>query len=93
MGVAGVLDGEVVEGELALHPRKEVVGGLEQADPDHVARSPEPGRRVLHGREVRDLAPVRVDARGHEAGLGRRRAACEGALIDVLVHRFGCLAG
>ena len=35
--VLGVLDRQVVQPELALHPEQKLAARLEQADPDHVA--------------------------------------------------------
>ncbi len=74
MGVARVLDGEIVQAELALNPPQELVGRLVQADPDDVAGLLRPGAGVLD-RDVDDPPAADIDAGRDDAGLdcGRRR--------------------
>ena len=38
MSLAGILDGQVVQAELRLHPSQQIGAGLVKADPDDVAR-------------------------------------------------------
>ena len=71
--VLGVLDREVVQPELALHPEQQLAARLEQADPDDVAVLAGPAGGALD-RDVADPAPVEVDARGDDARARARRA-------------------
>jgi hypothetical protein len=74
MGVARILDGEVVQAELALNPPQELVGRLVQADPHDVAGLFGPRAGILD-RNVDDAAAADIDAGRDDAGLvcGRRR--------------------
>ena len=49
MRLAGILDGQIMQAELRLHPLQELSAGLEQADPDDVARALRPFARFLDG--------------------------------------------
>ena len=59
--VLGVLDGEVVQLEFALHPVKQVAAGLPEADPDDMPLLPGPGAGLVD-RYVRDAAAAFIDA-------------------------------
>jgi hypothetical protein len=72
VGVLGVLDREIVQGELALHSAQELAARLQEPDPDDVPVLAGPGRRALD-RDVADPPSVEIDARGDDAGLGRAR--------------------
>ena len=69
VGVAGILDGELVQAEKPLQAAEERVGRFEQPDPDHMARASEPLRRRLDRPEFRHLASAGVHARRHERRL------------------------
>ena len=75
---AGVLDGQVMQAELVLHALQKIVGRLEQADPDHMARPARPFTSLLDG-DIRDPASARIGARRDDAVLG------------ALVHLSGAL--
>ena len=70
--VLGVLDREVVQAELALHPEQQVAARLQQADPDDVAVLAGPAGGAVD-RDVADPAPVEVDARGDDPRFGACR--------------------
>ena len=72
MRFAGILDGQIVQAELRLHPLQELGAGLEQADPDDVPGSLRPLARVFDG-YILDPASTTVDARRNNAGFGARR--------------------
>ena len=62
----GVLDGEVVQVELALHPVQELAARLPQADPDDMTVLLRPGARLVD-RDVGDALSARIDAGGDDA--------------------------
>ena len=76
VGVLGVLDGEVVQAELALHPLQQFAARLEQADPDDVAVLAGPVRRLLDG-DVGDALAGAIDAGGDDARLRASRRLVE----------------
>ena len=72
----GVLDGEVVQAELALHPVQEIAARLPQADPDDMPVLLGPHARLVD-RDVGDALSVRIDAGGDDAVFGTvGRARC-----------------
>ena len=62
----GVLDGEVVQVELALHPAQEIAARLPQADPDDMPVLFGPDARLVD-RDVGDPLSARIDAGGDDA--------------------------
>ena len=67
MGVLGVLDGEVVQLELALHPQQQLAARLQQADPRRRGRRGRPRRRRRRSGMSRSAPAVAVDAGGDDA--------------------------
>ena len=69
VGVLGVLDGEVVQPELALDPVQQLAARLDEPDPHHVPVAARPRRRAVH-RYVADPPAVEIDAGGDDPRLG-----------------------
>ena len=67
--VLGVVDGKVVQVELALHSQQQLAVGLQEADPDDVPLLAGPVARLLDGDVGHALAGT-VDAGGDNARLG-----------------------
>ena len=57
VGMLGILDGEVMQAELLLHPVQQLAVRLEQADPDDMAFLARPFARFLD-RDVGDAAAL-----------------------------------
>ena len=85
MRFAGILDGQIVQAELRLHPLQELGAGLEQADPDDVPGSLRPLARVFD-RYIFDPASAAVDTCGHDPGF--RRPISRNGLVRLGVHDF-----
>ena len=85
MRFAGILDGQIVEAELRLHPLQKIGAGLEQADPDDVAGSLRPLARVFD-RDILDPTSAAVDARGNDPGFGPPMS--RNGLVSWGVHGF-----
>jgi len=62
-----VLDGEIVEAELALDDAELAVGRLEQADPHDMALAPRPFAGLVD-RDIGDSPALVVGSRGDQAG-------------------------
>ena len=71
MGVAGVLDGELVQVELLLHRAEQRHVGFVQPDPDHMSGLGPPGRRLADG-DIGDTPSVDIGA-GSDDALGGHR--------------------
>ena len=72
MRLARILDGQIMQAELRLHPLQELRAGLVEANPDDVARALRPLARFLDG-DIFNPASTTVDARRNHAGFGARR--------------------
>jgi hypothetical protein len=71
VGLAGVLDGEIVQVELLLHVAEQRQIRLVQPDPDYVSRLAAPVRGFID-RDIGNTPAVDVGPRGNDA-LGRDR--------------------
>src|SRR4051794_1831227 len=93
MGVAGVLDRELVQAELRLHAGQKLVARLEEPDPHHMARAARPVARLLD-RDVRNPSPTGVSAGCNDAravvkhGHGAKRGLGHGLLPTWTMRQF-----
>ena len=69
MRMLGVLDGEVVQVKLALHPQQEFAVRLQQADPDDMAAPSRPTSPASSIGMSATRCPAGVDAGGDDAVL------------------------
>jgi hypothetical protein len=85
MSLAGILDGQVMQVELRLHPSQQISAWLEKADPDDVAGSLRPLASVFD-RDILDPTSAAVDARGNDPGFGPPMS--RNGLVSWGVHGF-----
>ena len=83
MRLAGVLDRQVVEVELLLHAREQLIARFVQADPNDMAGPFGPCSRIVD-RDIGNALAARVDGGGDDA----RFLPCTGAgrCLDARVH-------
>ena len=75
MRLARILDGQIMQAELRLHPLQELRAGLVEANPDDVARALRPLARFLDG-DILDPASAAVDATTPASGPAEGTGFC-----------------
>src|SRR5262245_60332907 len=85
MRLARILDGQVVQPELRLNARQQVIAGLEQTDPHNVTGLIRPLASFVD-RDVGNTSAIRVYAGSNNSGL--RRLVRKRLVLDARVHSF-----
>src|SRR5262245_65032934 len=85
MCLAGILDCEIMQGELRLHALQEIHAWLPQSDPHDVPWPFRPLARFLDG-NIFDPASAGINARGDDAGFAVARMGSH--LVCSGVHSF-----
>ena len=84
MGLAGILDCQIMQIELCLQALQDIRARLEQANPDDMTRPLRPFTRFLQS-DIFDAASIGVDARCNDAGFATGRRS---PWLRNGVHRF-----
>src|SRR4030095_1854058 len=94
MGLAGILDRQIMQAELRLHALQEIGAWLPQSDPYDVPWPLRPFARFLDG-DILDAASAGVNARGDDTGFAvasrRSPRVCSGVHSFPSAARLLCL--
>ena len=72
MRLAGILDGQIMEPELGLHPRQQFEARFEEPDPHRVTGAFRPTRDIIHP-DIGHPPAAGINARGDDAVFGNDR--------------------